>query len=102
MDIVVVPEKEIEDAGLKAEAKEGDTAVQDLRSRHVDLVELDFDKLGTFARILAYRVKNSQFKLLTKTEIKRLVRNAVSGGRVQPSELNEKLREKLGNSTPVV
>jgi hypothetical protein len=95
MDIVVVPENELEDAGFTAEATQGDTAVQDLRSRHVNLVCLDLDKLGTFAKLLASRLKDSQFKRATEAQIKRLVREAAGKGRVQQGNLSEQLRQKL-------
>jgi hypothetical protein len=78
-----------------AEAKEGDTAVQDLKSRHVNLVSLDLDRLGAFARILATRIRSAQVVRRTEKQIKNLVREAVSARRVQQDELNSELRKKL-------
>ena len=95
MHIVVLPEKELEEAGLTTENKGGDTAVQDLKSRHVDLVCLDLDKLGTLARMLASRIRNCQVVARTKKQIQTLVREAVSARRVQPDELSPELRNEL-------
>jgi len=95
MHVVVLPEKELEEAGLLTEAEGGDTAVQDLQSRHVDLVCLDLDKLGTLARMLASRIKNSQVVSRSEKQIKTLVREAVGEGRVQQDDLSEQLRQEL-------
>lgn len=98
MDIVVLPENELADAGLVAESSEGDTAVEDLKERHFDLAYLDLDKLAGLARIVASRVKSSQVVRRTERQIKDLVRQAVSAGRVRRDELNEELGQKLSKA----
>jgi len=95
MDIVVVPEDELAAGGLTTEGTEGDTAVPALRSRHVDLVALDLDKLGTFARILDSRIRNYQVRRRTESRIKSLVREAIGEGHVQQDVLSPELRKKL-------
>jgi hypothetical protein len=95
LDIVVVPENTLEDAEIAMEPTEGATAIRELRSRHVDLIALDLDKLAALARIIASQVRNSGVKRLTEGQIKQLVTDAANSGRVQLDELPKQLREKL-------
>lgn len=95
MHVVVLPEDELVAAGVAAEAVDGDTAVVDLKSRHVDLVQLDLDKLGQLARMFSARVSRNEVILCTEAQIKRLVRKAVSDRRLEPDALTEGLRKKL-------
>jgi hypothetical protein len=95
MDLVLVPDTEVASAGVAHEATEGETVLPELRSRHVDVVALDLDKLASLARIVAYRVRNSHVERRTERQIRRLVVDAVKSGRVQPSELSAELRLKV-------
>ncbi len=98
IDIVILHEDELQGAGLAEELTEGDTVVEDLKSRHVDLGYFDLDKLGALARIVAARINSHKSKRRTEAAVKRLVRDAISAGRVRPDELNEELGQKLSRN----
>lgn len=93
MDVVFVPEEDVERAGIAHQATEGETVVPDLRARHIDIVDLDLEKLGTLARIVASQVPKSQRR--TEAAIKKLVRTAIQSGRINSDQLNNELRLKL-------
>jgi len=95
MDIVLVPENNLVEEGLIIEGIQGDTTIENLRLRHVDLVQLDLDKLGKFAKLLAARIRESHVRRKTVAQIKELVRNALSTGILRRDELNEGLRAKI-------
>ncbi len=95
MDIVVIAENELENAGVTRETTLGETAVPALRSRHVDLVALDLEKLAALAKLLALCVRSSHVKRRTQGEIKKLVTDAHNKGHIQSEELKEELRRQL-------
>ncbi len=95
MDVVVLSEDELVAAGIAAEAMDGDTAVVDLKSRHVDLVRLDLGKLGQLASMLSAQVRRNEVIRRTEKQIKRLVRMADSDRRLERDALKEELRKKL-------
>ena len=99
MDVVVIPQKELEKAGLVSDARDGDTAVSDLKPRHVDLVRLDLEQLGQIAHMLADRVNRDEVCRRTEGQIKRLVRDAVSAGRLRLDDLSKELRDQLSPPT---
>ena len=99
IDVVVVPEAILTEAGLASEPTEGETPIRDLRSRHVNLVRLDVERLAKVARILAPRIRSGEKVVqFTKLRLMNLVTAAINDKRLKPNDLNEKLREKLGKS----
>ncbi|RJP38959.1 MAG: hypothetical protein C4547_03955 [Phycisphaerales bacterium] len=94
MDIVLIAEADLDDAGVVTEANEGDTAVEDLKARHIDLVYLDLDKLAALARIIAARVRVLHARR-TAGQLRRLVEDAVVVGRLRPELLNPELGDRL-------
>ncbi len=96
IDVVVLPELTLTEAGLASEPTEGDTPVKDLRSRHVDLVGLDVERLAQVARILGPRIRSSDKVVqFTKAGLMDLVTAAIHDKRLDANDLNEKLRAKL-------
>lgn len=99
IDLVVLPEAVLANAGLAYESGEGETAVMDLRSRHVDLVKLDVERLAMVAKILGPRIRsNDKVHQFTRRQLMTLVKTAIHDRRLDPGNLNEKLREKLARS----
>lgn len=99
-DIIVLPESILAKAGLASESTEGETLVKDLRSRHVDLVRLDVERLAKVARILDPRIRSGDKVVqFTKAQLTTLVTTAIQDKRLDPNDLNEKLREKLDKPT---
>ncbi len=98
IDVVVLPEAVLANAELASESTEGETAVKDLRSRHVDLVRLDVERLAKVARILAPRIRSGDKVVrFTKAQIITLVTTAIHDKRLEEKNLNKKLRKQLSN-----
>ncbi|MCH8243872.1 MAG: hypothetical protein IH897_14850 [Planctomycetes bacterium] len=99
-DIFVLPESILAEAGLASESTEGETAVKDLRARHVDLVKLDVERLAKVARILDPRIRSGEKVVqFTKAQLITLVTTAIHDKRLDADDLNENLRNKLDKST---
>ena len=97
IDVVVLPEAVLTNAGLASESTEGETAVKDLRSHHVDLVRLDVERLAKVARILGPRIRSGDKVVrFTTAQLRTLVTTAIRDKRLDADDLSEKLREKLG------
>lgn len=96
IDVVVLPEAILTEAGLASVSTEGETPVKDLRSRHVNLVNLDVERLAKVARILGPRIRSGDKVFpFTKARLMTLVAVAIHDKRLDANDLNEKLREKL-------
>ena len=100
IDVVVLPEAILADAGLVSESTQGETAVKDLRSRHVDLVKLDVERLAKVVRILDPRIRLGDTVVpFTKARLITLVATAIRDERLSANDLNVKLREKLAKAS---
>lgn len=96
IDVVVLPESILAEAGLAFEHTEGETSVKGLRSRHVDLVKLDIERLAKVARILDPLIRSGEkVVLFTKATLITLVTTAIHDKRLDVNDLHDKLREKL-------
>jgi hypothetical protein len=95
MDVVLLGEGDLSMVGLEMEDTDGETAVTDLRSRHVDVVALDLPKLGACAGVIAAQVADERVVRITKARLRRLVVKAIDAGRIVQSKLDEKLRADL-------
>jgi hypothetical protein len=100
IDVVVLPETDLAAAGLASESTDGDTPIKELRSRHVDLVKLDVERLAKVARILGPLIRSGDKVVqFTKAQLMTLVRTAIQDRRLDPDDLSVKLRDKLAKST---
>lgn len=96
IDVVMLPEAVLADAGLERKSTEGETLVEDLRSRHVNLVNLDVERLARVARILHPLIRSDgKVFPFTKRRLMTLVTTAIHDKRLDANDLNDKLREKL-------
>ena len=99
IDVVVLPEAVLANAELASESTEGETAVKDLRSRHVDLVRLDVERLAKVARILAPLIRSGDKVVrFTREQVITLVTTAIHDKRLEEKDLNKKLRDQLAKS----
>ncbi len=100
IDVVVLPEEELAVAGLTTKPEAGDTLIKDLKSRHVNVVRLDVERLAMIARILALRIRTGKNVFtFTRGKLKTLVSTAIKAERVNRNDLDEKLQEELDKST---
>lgn len=99
IDVVVISENELKGAGLSYESTQGDTPIKELRSRHVNVVKLDLERLARIGRILAPEIRlGESVHRFTKDQLIALVRKAIQDKRLNPNDLNENLQRKLANA----
>lgn len=95
--VATLPVSCLEDAGMTTRQTPGKTAVDKLKSRHVNVVELDIEGLATIAKMLAPRIRgNKLVKRFTRKRLTDLIKTAIEDKRLDPAELHQELREKLG------
>lgn len=98
IDIVGVDEVELqESSGVKLIESEGNTLVPDLKAYHVDVVELDIDRIAQVARLVARRVRESpnRVKRFSKKQVRDILARAVEDGRLRAEALEMKLLAAL-------
>jgi hypothetical protein len=96
MHIVVVDREDLLAEGLCLVNSPGDTAVVELRSRHLDMTELTLVKLVKLARITDRKVKtDANCHLFTRMQVARIIKGAISHRRIKPDELHPKLLAEL-------
>jgi hypothetical protein len=97
IDIVLLPQEELAAIGVEMKRSEGETPVQDLRSRHVDLVHLGLDRFAAIARMLAPRVRSDSVFIFrfTKKELTGLILTAIAAKRVSKADLHQDLQKAL-------
>ena len=95
LDIVWLADDGLRADGLTLKSTEGRTPVADLAERHVDICELDYDRLGRVASHLVAAIENEQYRRLTKARVRKLLVTAVERDRIDPAGLSEGLREEI-------
>lgn len=97
IDIVVIPIVDIEHLNIEMLDTLGNTPVDSISKRHVDLVRLNVERLSLIAKALAPRIRSDDGFVFTFTEgqLKMLVRTAIVNERVKLQDLKENIRKKI-------
>lgn len=95
VDIAWVLEEDLVEDGQRIGNTQGRTPVADLADHHVDVSHLDYHRLGQVAYRVAAAIKDSQYKRITARKVVALLTNAVREGRLSPSDLATKVRDKV-------
>lgn len=98
LEIVWVSAEDLHADGQTKDETEGRTPVAELLSRHVDVSLLDYTRLGKVAYRIATAMKDDQYEQLTRRRVADLIAKAVEQGRVELSELKEKVRSEVRRS----
>ena len=94
--IVLTEQDFLESKGFKLKATLGKTPIQDLRDRHIDIIELDAISLAMLAQEITQLSRQSQNCYpFTKKKVHELLRNAIENGRLLIEDLDENLAQKL-------
>lgn len=86
---------ELNSSGHSLAQSPGSTPVRDMRSRHLDIGQLDSLRLGKVALNIATAMENKQCCRFTKTEVGVLLTGAVKSGRVDVNDLSDSLKESV-------
>lgn len=95
LDVVQLDLEYLRCNGIDYDQNKGVTRVKDLANTHGDLLDLTYEKIGTIAHHIADRIREERFERYEKGRIKELLRNAIAEERLEASDLEESIREKL-------
>jgi len=96
MDIVWLPDIELLTDGQTLQDTDGRTPVADLVKRHMDICHLDYVRLGKVAERILAAIENKRCCRLKKARVKELLVAAIQQGRIDPDQLQERLRSDIG------
>lgn len=100
IDFAWIDAEELRSQGVEAKDTPGQTPVESLRDRHVDLVRLDLVRLGTTARVLDSAIQKKQLMRFTRKAVIEILVAGVQRGLLQLSALKDKLRAEVAAAMP--
>jgi hypothetical protein len=96
LHLMALSKEELQAQGLVFSESEGNTVVNDLRNRHIDLIELTLDKLSKVARLMASQIrKNTNCIHLTRKNVREIINRAISNHRLSKEGLPDNIRQEL-------
>ncbi len=96
IDLAWIEKEAVENEGITLERTQGDTKVAYLRSKHIDAVHLDLEKIGILAKLFACSVRNhNQYFRFRRTKVREILYEALKNGQISLDELPEKIREQF-------
>ncbi len=96
IDVVLLQDADLVGLGLSLNPTVGIAIVDDLRSRHVDVVYFDLERLARLARLLAPRIRSeTKVFTFTRSQVKALLKAALDKNRFKEDKLNEEVRSEL-------
>jgi len=96
IDVVLVWRATLESDGFQLVQSAGKTNVEDLKSRHADVVHLDAQGLMRLAQRLATSIADGKlYRRFRRADIKTILNQAIRSQRLSSSQLHEKIAEQL-------
>ncbi|MXZ57740.1 MAG: hypothetical protein F4Z16_04575 [Rhodothermaceae bacterium] len=96
VEIVLIDNEDLKTDGQNIETSNGRTPVESLVKRHVDLMQLDYTRLGKVARRVASAVAANQCHRVSKQRVQTLLVTAITRDEtLQIDRLNENLRPQV-------
>ncbi len=86
-----MPEDDLRRDGLVLADTPGRTPLVDPAVQHVDVCDLDYNRLGKIATHVVRAIEQEQFRRWTKNEVRQLLRDALDTGRLAIDRLQAKL-----------
>ena len=93
IDIAVLNRQEITDSGLVLQQIDGLTPFKAFVEKHRDIVNLTYGSLGIMASLIMDTIRREACRRFTKGDIKRLVNEAVSSGRIAIGDLKDGMKK---------
>lgn len=94
-DLVVIPTKVVEDAGLSIIFTEPKVGPASLKSMHRDIADLDLDGLKKVAEIVQQMLIDKKDERFTLSQCRELLEQAIAAKKFDKSELHEDIARKL-------
>ena len=82
--------------GQQLDVTPGRTPVTEMIDLHMDLSLLDYVRLGRVANRVVSSLSNGRYERLTKRNVQQLILDAVQQRRIDPSDLQDKVRGAVG------
>ena len=95
IDIVIFEKEKLINNGFEIVATPGITPIEDLVDTHKDIVKLNYQSIGSFAELVLDCLANSSVQRITRTEVKKILINAIEKDRLDSALLKKGIREKL-------
>ena len=95
IDIVTISEEYITEQSVKKSPAEGNTLVEDMAGKHVDLTHLSYLNLGCIAEHIRERIAKSACRRYDKVGQLALLRKAIDANRLDPARLHKNIRQAL-------
>jgi len=80
---------------LNLQNSAGQTPFSEFREHHFDIVELDYESLGKFSKVVHEAVKDKNYEEMSKAKIKELLNKAVKDKKLNISEISEHIIKHL-------
>lgn len=97
VDIVELDAKRLNQLKFKVHQKNAKTPAEQLNNKHYDIVGLNYTTLGVIANEIASETtKNSEYiKRYSAAAVKKILKDAITDGKIKMDALDENLRKKL-------
>ena len=97
-DFIWLTDDELRDDGQTIRNSLGQTPVEGLVDRHVDVCRLDYVRLGRVARRILIALEDKRHRRLTRARVRKLLVEAVKQERVKLGDLNESIQSEIRKS----
>lgn len=98
MDVVWIADEDLQADGQTWKQTEGRTPVSALRPRHLDVLRLDYVRLGSVAQQISVALHSDRYLRLTRRQVTNLLVGAVKRGDVDLADLAGNLQTEVSRS----
>jgi hypothetical protein len=95
VDLTWVDRDKLASQGISLVPSDGNTPVESLKRRHVDLARLDLGRLGRVATLVSDSVLADQHRRWSQNEVLRLLVTAVKSGSLDPAKLAAPVKQEV-------
>lgn len=95
LDIIWLPDDDLEANGLSLNDTKGRTPVAELVDRHVDVCRLDYVRLGEVARHVVAALDDERCRRFTKKQVKTLLVTAAGKDRIDLARLADGVKKEI-------
>ncbi len=95
VEIVWLDDEELRNDGQAMENTNGRTPVTDLITSHVDVIKLDYSRLGKVAHRIASAIVDERYLLRTRNQVKELLVPAIDRDRVNLDVIDQKILDEI-------
>lgn len=94
-DIVIIDKEVIRKEGLTIEYEEGITKVDDMKDKHRNVYDMDYNKLGILAKLIVEEFKKNEVKRYTRKQIIGIIKNALNMERINIADLKDSMASEV-------